>query len=309
MVDRRGILYAVLAYGGWGLLPVYWKQFEAMSPYELLAWRVIWSALFVWLLVLWVRRAQSTIQVMRSSRRALWMAVAAVLITGNWLTYIVAVNTGHIVESSLGYYINPLVNVLLGQLFLRERLSGMQWVAMALAAAGVAVMIGAYGHVPWLALLLAGTFGFYGLVKKKVSVDAMASLTWETTLVFPFAALYVGGLHAIHADTVGALTPVYQVALSLSGVVTAVPLLWFGLAAKRLDLATLGMVQYLAPTMQLLLGVFVYREPFTVVDLVAFGFIWSALVLYTFTMVRTQRVPRRLQAGKSQGAPAGGSRP
>lgn len=304
MTDRKGLLYAFLAYAGWGLLPMYWKLFEAMSPYELLAYRILWSAVFVWLLVVAMRRVPSTVGVMGTGPRAGWMALGSVLITANWLTYIVAVNTGHVVESSLGYYINPLVNVLLGLVFLRERLTAVQWLAMAIAAAGVAVMMAAYGQVPWLALLLAGTFGFYGLVKKKVSVEATESLTWETTLVLPIAAVYLIALALTHASTVNVLTPWRMVVLCLSGVVTAIPLLWFAMAAKRLNMATLGMVQYVSPTLQLVLGVWVYHEPFTQADAIAFSCIWAALLLYTLTLWRQQRM--RTMSPASAGVAAGG---
>ncbi|MCL6548856.1 MAG: EamA family transporter RarD [Alicyclobacillus sp.] len=307
MASRKGLLYAVLAYAGWGVLPAYWKLFQEVPALEVLAHRVVWSTAFMWLLVLLARRTGPVREAVRSGGRMKWMALGAGLITVNWLGYIFAVNSGHIVEASLGYYINPLVNVLLGMWFLREKLSAGQWVAMGFAASGVAVMIAAYGHVPWLALMLAVSFGLYGLTKKKVSAEAVASLTWETTVVCPLAGLYLAGLHVTHGDTVGAL-PGWDVALLLcAGVVTALPLLWFGVAAKHLDLATLGMVQYLSPSLSLLLGVMVYRETFTGMDLLAFALIWAALAVYTGSSWRSQRLSRQVAlAGGEASAGSGG---
>ncbi|MCL6515335.1 EamA family transporter RarD [Alicyclobacillus sp.] len=285
-MNRRGIVYAVLAYGGWGLLPMYWKLFASLSATEVLAHRIVWSALFVWAMLAATGRLKAGLRVAQDRRHLLWMGIGAGLITINWLTYIYAVNSGHIVEASLGYYINPLVSVLLGIVFLHERLNGWQWGALAVAAAGVAISVWAYGRFPWLAISLALSFGLYGLAKKKVSVEAMESLTWETTLVLPLALLYLAGLHLAGVDGGWHLPALRLVLLLLSGVATALPLLWFGMAAKALNLTTLGFVQYLSPTISLLLGVFVYRESFTALDLLAFACIWMALVLYSVSSLR-----------------------
>ncbi|MCL6445208.1 MAG: EamA family transporter RarD [Alicyclobacillus sp.] len=292
MSSKKGVLYAILAYGGWGLLPVYWKAFASISAFEVLAHRIVWSVLFVWLLVLVSRRWPACRGVFRDKRRMAWTAVGGAFITINWLTYIYAVNSGHIVEASLGYYINPLVNVLLGVALLRERLSRLQWFAMALAAVGVGVMVASYGKFPWIALLLAASFGLYGLVKKKASADAIVSLTWETTTVVPIALAYLVFLQA--HGTAGAFSlPVPRlILLLLSGVATAIPLLWFAMAAKGLDLATLGVIQYLSPTISLVLGIFLYHEAFTGMDLLSFSCIWAALLVYTAAMIHHQRSVR-----------------
>ncbi|WP_367306351.1 EamA family transporter RarD [Alicyclobacillus acidocaldarius] len=298
MTDRKGLWYAFLAYAGWGLLPAYWNVFERMSPYELLSYRMVFSALTIWIWVALARRAQSVAGVMRDGRRARLMALGSLMITVNWLTFIVAVNTGHVVESSLGYYINPIVNVLLGLLLFRERLDGWQWGALVVAMAGVGIMMGAYGQVPWLALALAGSFGLYGVVKKRVDADAVQSLTWETTLALPLAAAYLAATFATHRVTVTQLTSWQMALLVLSGLFTAVPLLLFAMAAKRLSLATLGMVQYISPTLQLVIGLAVDHEAFTRADAIGFACIWMALALYTISLVRNERRHRHRPADR-----------
>ncbi|SIS94809.1 EamA family transporter RarD [Alicyclobacillus vulcanalis] len=296
MTDRKGLWYAFLAYAGWGLLPAYWNIFERMSPYELLSYRMVFSALTIWAWVAMARRTQSVASVMRDGRRARWMALGSLMITINWLTFIVAVNTGHVVESSLGYYINPIVNVIFGLLLFRERLDAWQWGALLVAGLGVAIMIAAYGQVPWLALSLSGSFGLYGVVKKRVEADAVQSLTWETTLALPLAVAYLVFTFTAHRVTVTQLAGWQMAMLALSGVLTALPLLLFAMAAKRLHLATLGMVQYISPTLQLVIGLFVDREPFTRADAIGFSCIWMALILYTFSLIRTERRFRRCLA-------------
>ncbi|WP_062305426.1 EamA family transporter RarD [Alicyclobacillus sendaiensis] len=296
MTDRKGLWYAFLAYAGWGLLPAYWNVFERMSPYELLSYRMVFSALTIWIWVALARRTRSVAGVMRDGRRAWLMVLGSLMITVNWLTFIVAVNTGHVVESSLGYYINPIVNVVFGLLLFRERLDGWQWGALVVALAGVGIMIGAYGQVPWLALALAGSFGLYGVVKKRVDADAVQSLTWETTLALPLAALYLAATFATHRVTVTALASWQMALLVLSGLFTAVPLLLFAMAAKRLSLATLGMVQYISPTLQLVIGLAVDHEAFTRADAIGFACIWLALALYTISLVRNERRHRYSRA-------------
>ncbi|WP_206832066.1 EamA family transporter RarD [Alicyclobacillus fructus] len=304
MTDRKGLWYAVLAYAGWGLLPAYWNVFDRMSPYELLSYRMVFSAVTIWIWVAIARRVRNVAGVMRDGRRARWMALGSLMITANWLTFIVAVNTGHVVESSLGYYINPIVNVLFGLLLFRERLDGWQWAALGVALAGVVVMVVAYGQVPWLALALAGSFGLYGVVKKRVEADAVQSLTWETTLALPLAVAYLAATFAVHRVTVTQLAA-WQVALLVfSGLLTAVPLLLFAMAAKRLSLATLGMVQYISPTLQLVIGIAVDHEPFTRADGLGFACIWLALVLYTISLIRSERQHRNATAGGNRAVEA-----
>jgi chloramphenicol-sensitive protein RarD len=276
---NKGLLYALIAYLTWGLLPIYWKSLHALPPLEIMGHRVIWSLLFV-LLVLAVRRQWSWIA--RIDRRTLWTFVAiSVLISVNWFTYIWAVNAGFVVETSLGYFINPLVNVLLGAIFLGERLRRLQWVAIGLAAAGVLYLTLSYGSLPWIALTLAFTFGFYGLLKKKASLNSLEGLTLEMALIFPLALaylLYIGMTGTAAFPKVGLGIESLMVG---AGVITAIPLLAFASAARRITLTALGLMQYIAPTMQFCLGVFLYHEPFAISQLIGFILIWLALAAYT----------------------------
>jgi chloramphenicol-sensitive protein RarD len=292
-MNKKGAFYAILAYGAWGLLPLYWKLFDTMTPLEVLAYRIIWSFVFVWILIVASSRVKDCLKAAKDSKRLLMMVLCSLLITTNWLIYIYAVNSGHMVEASLGYYINPLVSVLLGVIFLREQLSAFQWVAIGLALIGVSVMTYTYGKIPWIAISLALSFGLYGLAKKKVQVDSMIGLTWETTIVFPVSLIYATVLLANGTDTVFTLPPASMVMLLLAGVATATPLLWFGIAAKMLDLSVLGFFQYIAPTLTLFLGIFLYHETFTSIDLVAFMFIWAALLVFTISNISHARQPAR----------------
>ncbi|MCI3919538.1 EamA family transporter RarD [Paenibacillus sp. TRM 82003] len=282
-MTNRGVVYALLAYLSWGLLPLYWKLFQHLSAESVLAHRIVWSFLLVILLLLWNRRLNEWKALFRT-RGIFWSAVAAsALISINWVTFIHAVNTGHIVESSLGYYINPLVNVLIGVLFLRERPKKLQWIAIGIAAAGVLLLTVSHGKPPWLSLTLAFSFALYGLCKKKTSVDPLLGLYMETLLVLPVAAIYLAwtGQYAEPFETAT------SVPLLLAGAATALPLLWFAQAAKRLTLTTVGLFQYIAPTLSLLLGVFLYHEPFSAAQRWSFGLIWIALAIYSASSIRS----------------------
>lgn len=277
-----GSVYALLAYGSWGLLPIYWKFFEQSSPIEVLSHRMIWSLVFLSGL-LFLQRRQTEIRSLLKSRQKLGaLLISATLLTCNWGLYIYGVNTDRVVETSLGYFINPLVSVLLGFVFLKERLRRGQQIAVALAVIGVGYFIWQFGSVPWIALGLAFTFAFYGLVRKVLAIAPMVGLAVETLLITPATLLLV-----IYWGITGAGTFGTSLALTLlfvgAGVVTSMPLLWFNNAAKRLRLSTLGFFQYLAPSVQLVLGVFLYQEPFTPTHAVTFGFIWTALLLYSVT--------------------------
>lgn len=273
-------MYAVLAYGAWGLLPIYWKFFGQVPALEVLSHRMIWSAVFLSGLLLLLRRGSEVALVLRSPHRLVLLLVTALLLSGNWGLYIYGVNTDRVVETSLGYFINPLVSVLLGYLFLKERLSRLQQLAALLAALGVGYFIWQFGAVPWIALGLAFSFAFYGLLRKVVAVPPMVGLAVETLLITPAAIALVfywsdrGQSH---------LNDSWQMLLLFvgAGVMTSLPLLWFNNAAKRLRLSTLGFFQYLAPSIQLMLGVFLYHEPFTATHFVTFACIWAALLLYS----------------------------
>ncbi|HEX8664174.1 MAG TPA: EamA family transporter RarD [Beijerinckiaceae bacterium] len=284
--DRRrsltGILYALAAFGTWGLVaPVHFKLIAAVPPFEVLAQRIVWSTLLV-LAIIGLRRRWAELARALLPRRPLAMlCLSALLVAGNWLVYIWAISTGRLVEASLGYFINPLVNVVLGIVFLGERLRPLQLAACGIAAAGVLVLTLAAGTVPWIALALGISFGFYGLIRKTVRVDPLIGFTVESLLLVPFAATYVVVLVATGASAFARGDLALDVLLVLTAVTTSAPLIWFASAAQRLKLSTVGLLQYLAPSCLLALGVFAYGEPFTTVRAVAFAAIWTALALYS----------------------------
>ncbi|MBD2106478.1 EamA family transporter RarD [Nodosilinea sp. FACHB-13] len=279
---KTGAIYALLAYSTWGLLPIYWKLLGAASAVEVLSHRMIWSAVFLVGILLVQRRLEDLQTLLRSPRKVLVLLLTASLLTFNWGLYIYGVNSDRVVEASLGYYINPLVTVLLGFIFLKERLYRGQQVAVALAVVGVGYFIWQLGTVPWIALALAISFAFYGLLRKVVAVAPLVGLAVETLLITPLVLLFVSWLAASGQGHFGETLPITLLFIG-AGVATSMPLLWFNKAAKRLTLATLGFFQYLAPSLSLLLGVFVYGEPFTPVHVVTFGCIWTALLLYSVT--------------------------
>lgn len=276
-----GILSAVLAYVCWGLFPLYFKQLAQIAPLDVLVHRVIWSLAFL-LLVLAARRQWTWLRDLLHKPRLLGaFALSALLLSGNWLTYIWAVTNDHVVDASLGYFMTPLVNVLLGYTVLHERLRPLQWAAVALAAAGVLWLALQGGQVPWIALVLAGTFGAYGLMRKTAALGALEGLTLETMLLAPaafgmiaFAAWQGSSSFPAESNFINAL-------LIGIGPVTAIPLLLFAAGARRIPLSTLGLLQYLAPSIQFVLGVWLYHEPFGGARLIGFGLIWLALAVYT----------------------------
>jgi chloramphenicol-sensitive protein RarD len=278
---RAGGLYGVGAYGLWGILPLYFKAVRHVPVLEVLSHRVLWSLVFLAALMLLRRNWSAARQALRSRRTLATLCVTTLLIGGNWLVFIWAVANDHVLQASLGYYINPLVNVLLGFLFLRERLRPGQIGAVALAAVGVGYLTLAGQQFPGLALFLALTFGAYGLLRKTAHVDALVGLTVETALLAPLALAYLG--YEMWHDRAVFLRDslAMDVLLLLAGVVTAVPLLWFTEAARRLRLATMGFLQYLSPTGHFLLAVLAFGEPFTWVHGVTFACIWTALLVYS----------------------------
>lgn len=259
----------------WGFAPLYFKAVSHVPALELLGHRIVWAVLMLGAIVWWQRAWRPL------DRRALAMLLlSAGLIGVNWLVYIIAINTDRLLEASLGYYINPLVSMVLGMLFLGERLRPFQWAAVALAATGTAWMTWATGGLPWITLVLAFSFGFYGLVRKTVRVDSLQGLFIETLMLAPFAYFGIGWLAAQGTGALFQLGPVNDILLVTAGVVTSVPLLLFTIAARRLPLTTIGFMQYLAPTIGFLIAVFVFGEPFGTAQLVAFAFIWAAVALY-----------------------------
>ena len=278
---NTGLVYALLAFGTWGLFPLYFTVIATVPPLEVVLHRSVWALLLVLLVLAWQGRWAWLGQTLRRPRHVALFATSALLLACNWLIYVMAVQTGHVAEASLGYFINPLVNVLLGVVVLRERLRALQWLAVAMAAAGVAWLTWHAGRLPWIALALAGSFGVYGLIRKTAPLGALEGLTMENLLLAPLA---VPGLiwWSFTHDGVLVAGPASQMGwLLLSGPLTALPLLWFAGAARRLKLSTLGMVQYLGPTLQLMLAVWVFKEPFDSLRLIGFIMIWSALALVT----------------------------
>jgi chloramphenicol-sensitive protein RarD len=284
---RAGVTYGVGAYALWGLFPLFWPLLEPASPVEVLAHRVLWSLAVVLVLVRLTRSWPALRAVTPHQARRL--AVASALLTANWGLYIYGVNSGQVVETSLGYFINPLVSVALGVVVLGERLRPVQQVAIAFAVAAVAVLTVANGRPPYIALGLAFSFGTYGLLKKQANVGAVPALTIETAVMAPLAATYLGVLAATGDGTFTGHGPDHVLLLVSAGIVTAVPLLLFGSAANRIPLTTLGVLQYLAPTLQLLVGLAVRHEPFGATRLVGFVLVWVALVVFTTDLVRHHR--------------------
>lgn len=277
---KTGPLYAFLAYGSWGLLPIYWKLLGSASAIEVLSHRMLWSLLFLGI-ILTIQRRLAELHKLQH-QQVFWLLVTALLLSCNWGLYIYGVNTDRVVETSLGYFINPLVSVLLGFVCLREKLHRGQQLAVLLATLGVGYFIWQFGAVPWIALGLAGTFALYGLLRKVVAVAPLVGLTVETALMTPVAIAIIGYWGITGTGEFGT-SPGLTLLFIGAGVATSMPLLWFNNAAKRLSLATLGFCQYIAPSMQLLLGVFLYQEPFTQTHLVSFSLIWTALLVYSTT--------------------------
>lgn len=276
-----GALYAALAFAMWGIFPLYFRQIGHVPSGEILIHRIVWSLAFV-LVVLSLRRQWGWLKPVLSQPRVLLAFTAsAVLLSANWLTYIWAVNNGHVIDASLGYFINPLVNVLLGYTVLHERLRRMQWVALSLAAAGVLWLTLQAGHLPWIALALAGSFGAYGLLRKVATLGALEGLTLETLLLAPIAALVLGVWMLQGTSTFPAPDLPTNAWLIAAGPITAIPLLLFAAGARRISLTTLGLLQYIGPTLQLALGLWLFHEPFSAARLVGFVLIWLALALYS----------------------------
>ena len=286
---RVGVAYGIAAYSWWGLVPIYFKAIVHVSPLEILAHRVVWSVVLLCVLMRMYGRWRVAIEALKNRQTLITLVGTTVLIAVNWYVFIWSVETNRVLQSSLGYFINPLLNVLLGFVFLRERLRKWQMISVALAAAGVSYLTFGYGEVPWIALVLAGSFGMYGLLRKVVKVDALVGLTVETALLMPPALAYLAYI-TIKGDCVfGAESRSMDGLLMLAGVITAVPLLWFTNAARRLRLATLGFLQYIGPSLHFTLAVVVYGEAFTFGHMITFGCIWTALIIYSIDTARWSR--------------------
>ncbi len=287
---KQGVLYGIIAYLAWGLLPVYWKLFQSVGAWEILAHRIVWSLVFVLIIIIITRRWTKLWAAAPGLKMKGALLVCSLLISANWLLYIWAVNSNQVMETSLGYYMNPLISVLLGVVFLKEKLRMGQWVALGMAALGVLYITVQYGQMPWIALSLALSFAFYGLAKKVVNLEAMIGLAWETIFVAPIALIYMIMIEANGMGTALNLEGWKLAMLMLAGVGTAMPLYWFAQATKRLPLSTLGFIQYLSPTIQLLSAIFLFGETFTMTHLVSFSLIWGALLVFTISSMRKKAV-------------------
>ncbi|EIJ0966605.1 TPA: EamA family transporter RarD [Vibrio parahaemolyticus] len=290
---RQGVLLAVGAYTMWGIAPMYFKSIAQVSPLEILSHRVIWSFFLLAALLHFGRHWRSVYHIATDKKKIAYLLSSSVLIGGNWLIFIWAVNSNHMLDASLGYYINPLINVLLGMVFLGERLRKLQWFAVVLAGCGVLVQLIVFGSVPIVAMALAMSFGFYGLLRKKVAVDAQTGLFVETLILLPAAAVYL--LFIASSPTANMIENPWQLntLLIAAGVVTTLPLLCFTGAATRLKLSTLGFFQYIGPSLMFFLAVLIYGETFTLDKAITFAFIWGALVVFSFDGLRNNRRSRR----------------
>ncbi|WP_020655224.1 EamA family transporter RarD [Massilia niastensis] len=277
---RSGIVSAALAFLCWGLFPIYFHAIGEVPALQILAHRMLWSLGFL-LIVLALRRQWKWLNQVRQPRVFFSFVASAFLLSANWLAYIWAVNNGHVIEASLGYFINPLVNIMFGFLLLKERMRPAQWGAIGLAALGVAWLTWQSGTVPWIALFLAASFGGYGLLRKTAALGALEGLSFETMVLFPVAAGYIGWL-TLHGENMFLTTPsdTTRWLLIAAGPITAIPLLLFASGARQIPLSILGLLQYLSPTMQFLLGVLLFQEAFSADRLVGFAMIWAALALF-----------------------------
>ena len=285
---NSGIWYALGAYVLWGLFPIYWKWLHHVPAIELIGHRISWSFILLMIVIFltgqWAK-LRSTL-----TRRVLGIyLIAGILLSLNWLVYVWGVNTEHVVETSLGYFINPLFSVLLGMIFLKERLRPLQWLPIGLAALGVIYLTWTYGSLPWIALSLTFTFGFYGLVKKISPLGSLYGLTLETGLVFLPALGYLIYVESVGQGAFGHTSVVSDLLMIGAGVVTTIPLLMFASAAKRIPLTMVGIMQYIAPTLQFLIGVLIYKEPFSTTSLIGFSMVWAALLIFWVEGVMARR--------------------
>lgn len=296
--EKKGIVASVFAYILWGLFPLYWKVIQHVTSGEILASRVIWSFILTLIFVLLIKQGKVLVKDFRElwqNQKAFWsLCLAAYLVSANWFIYIWAVNHDHIIQTSLGYYMNPIFSILLGIIFLKERMTKAQVLALLMAAIGVIILIASYGQIPWISIGLALSFGFYGLLKKQIALDATRGLVIETMFIFPVAIIYYcylyfqGNMSFLHVDM---KTNVFLIG---TGIVTALPLVLFAVGAQNIPLYLVGFIQYIAPTMTLILGVFLYHESFGHTELISFSFIWLALIIFSISTILEMRKTYRL---------------
>jgi chloramphenicol-sensitive protein RarD len=288
--SRTGLLLGLAAYALWGVLPLYFKAVAAVAPFDIVAHRVLWSLPFLAILIMLSSGWPNVREALAVPRTVAMLGVTALLIGGNWLLYVWSVNNGHLLAASFGYYLNPLANVLLGRFVLHEQLNRRQWIAVAIAAAGISVLAaGALGQL-WISLTLCASFALYGLLRKVMTADSVTGLTVETALLFPLAVAWLGWRSSAGVPVMGA-NALLTGLLLLAGIVSTTPLLLFNAAARRLAYSTLGMLQFIAPTLQFLIAV-AYGEPLKTAHLIAFPAIWVALALYVTALIGAPRLPQ-----------------
>jgi chloramphenicol-sensitive protein RarD len=287
--------FAVGAYALWGFLPLFFLALQPTDAIEIVSWRIVLSLAFCAILITVTRRWDLLVKLVRDRRTTLILGLAGIFILVNWLIYVFAVQTDQVVEASLGYFANPIVTVLLGVFVLRERLRSLQWVSLAISAVAVLILAITYGKFPWIALGLAFSFGLYGLIKKQVGgrVDAVGGLTIETAWLAPFAVVALVVIAASGTLTMGSISPLHTALLLSAGVITAVPLLLFAAAARRVPLTYLGLLQFLAPVLQFVIGVAILHEQMPLARWLGFGLIWLALIIITIDMLRNSKIARR----------------
>ncbi len=292
---RTGILYALSAYGLWGFIPIYFLALQPAGPFEIVAWRVLFSVVFCALVIVILRRWRTFARVMRDRRTVFFLGLAGFLVFINWQVYVIAVVTGHVNEAALGYFINPIVTVLLGVLVLHERLRALQWAAVSLSAVAVIVLAVGYGVFPWISLVLAFSFGLYGLAKKQVGpkVDALTGLAIETAWLSPVAAVQLVVVGLTSGVVFGTAGVANTLLLASAGIVTSVPLLLFAAAARRLPLFVIGFVQYLTPILQFVIGTFILHEAMPPERWIGFALVWLALIVLSTDMLLHTRSVRR----------------
>ncbi|MDE5419722.1 EamA family transporter RarD [Labilibaculum sp. DW002] len=283
-----GYIYALQAFFAWGILPIFWKLLSNVSALEILAHRIFWSFVFLLLLLLFTKQ-KNVLSLLKQKKTRISLIISSLLIGLNWGLFIYAVNTNQIVEASLGYYINPIVNVLLGVLVLNEKLDKLKRSALIIASVAVIYLTIDFGEFPWIAIVLACTFGLYGLVKKTAGLEAIPALTIETLLLSPVAAIFIGYKLWMGTGALFSVTLATDSYLMLAGIVTTLPLYWFAKGAQRIPLSALGFMQYIGPSLMLLIGVIIYGEVFRYEQVIAFGLIWFALVLYSISMFRNTK--------------------
>ncbi|PHV69443.1 protein RarD [Sporanaerobium hydrogeniformans] len=282
---KKGILATTFAYILWGILPIYWKLLSSVSPLYILASRIVWSLGFCVLMLSMTKEWSKIKQICHNKRCLKLMLLASISITVNWFTYIWAVNSGHVIESSMGYFMNPLVVILISGLCFKEKFNKWEMLSVGLAGIGILIMIIEFGKFPFVALSLAFSFAIYGALKKQANLEPQISLTLETAVVFPIALIYLLVSEINGTGAIGILSTAKLFLLPLTGVVTAIPLLLFGYGVKKLPFSVVGFFQYISPTLTLILGIFVYKESFTTAHLTTFGFIWVALAIFVFSKI------------------------